>query len=699
MSDDIPDWVHKPPLSPTEQMRASGGGGSPSGILSPPQQYDSHPDYQRVKQLHDALPWHDEDKCKQHTIGTLREIFKRSRMPHILLYELNEAVYQIFEHEGFYKPYLLEWSPSDTRRYLQRKELFYRTFERRMDAARDKIIQFFVIFLQNAPQTLFVETDDDANIATVPLAELSPRVSDTVAVALGTFLSTKDPTNSDEYLFLRLSRTLLENLSSASGYTLDLIESGSVKNPKIIYPVDSNLPPQQLCNAYLRDTPLLQVFDADLPFILPDETRFAGHWIIAQQGRGKTTLLHSMFLDDVKRNASIIVMDSKGELIDPICNLKEIQDRLVLIEPNADFPLALNPLNIPRANAAQTRELVQYIFASLMGLKFTELQRALFRNLLPAVLRIPNPTLEIVRKVLVHGFPKDQIHLLEPRQQEFFTDAAYGFNSDTYRGTRREIVWRIDDVMSNDLLRTMFEAPNTKLDIGRLMDDGRIIVINNSKRLLGKEGCEFFGRFFLSLILSAAHQRGDRTPAQKLPCYVYIDECHDIISEDKSVPEIIDQCRSQKIAIILSHQRADQLSDEVLDAVNNCAIRFANSDNDAKFLADKLRTTPEFLRTLPIGTFAAFARDLTPHALALQVPYNDLSALPQMTPAEQAAIRSRMREEFSLAPQPKRASADAVSPSEADKPLAAPPNPHPTPQPSDPHAGDHTKPATSWGDE
>src|ERR1700682_2955078 len=184
---DLPDWVNKPPLSPTERISAGGyGGGNPSDILSPPQEYDSRADYLRVKQLHDANPWHDEAKCKQHTIGTLREIVKRPRMPHNLLYELNEAIYQIFEHEGFYKPYLLEWRTSDTRRYLQRKELFYRSFERRMDAARDKIVAFFVIFLQNAPQTLFVETDGNANIVTVPLAELSPRVYDTVAVALGT---------------------------------------------------------------------------------------------------------------------------------------------------------------------------------------------------------------------------------------------------------------------------------------------------------------------------------------------------------------------------------------------------------------------------------------------------------------------------------------------------------------------------------
>src|SRR5438034_2773176 len=38
--------------------------------------------------------------------------------------------------------------------------------------------------------------------------------------------------------------------------------------------------------------------------------------------------------------------------------------------------------------------------------------------------------------------------------------------------------------------------------MGRLMDEGRISVINTTKRHFGKEGTEFFCRFFLSLVLS-----------------------------------------------------------------------------------------------------------------------------------------------------------------------------------------------------
>jgi hypothetical protein len=495
------------------------------------------------------------------------------------------------------------------------------------------ILRCYSAYLANLPGAAFIESD--SYLAEIPLIDTIDVKKVTAEILRNLFQE-----EMEKYRILESVRTQIA----------DNMHTISAKPDCVTTPQQFKGTSAELIHAVFKHTPFESIFDVSIPVFLPQETRFSGHWIIAPPGRGKTTLLHSMFLEDLHAHASIVIMDSKGELAGPIKQLKAVQDRLVLIEPNADFPLALNPFNIPGANVAQTRELLQYIFAGLMGLKFTELQRALFRNVLPAVIKLPNPTLDTFKTIIVNGFPQEQFSLLDARQQGFFTDKQNGFYSDTYRGTRREIVWRIDDLMSNDLLRTMFDAPTTKLDIGRLMDEGRIIVIDNSKRLLGKEGCEFFGRFFLSLILAAAHQRGNRTSDQKLPSYVYIDECHDIIAEDQSIPEIIDQCRSQKIAVILAHQRSDQLSAEVLNAVANCAIRFANSDDEARFLADKLRTTPEFLRSLPRGTFAAFVRDMTPAAVALKIPFNDLSKLTRQTTSEQQTLRTAMRSRYSYVP-------------------------------------------------
>jgi hypothetical protein len=136
--------------------------------------------------------------------------------------------------------------------------------------------------------------------------------------------------------------------------------------------------------------------------------------------------------------------------------------------------------------------------------------------------------------------------------------------------------------MTNTAIKQMFTAPKTKLDIGREMDAGKIILIDNSKQRLGEEGAEFFGRFFIALVFAAAEQRSGRRQSEKRPCFFYIDECQNVVRRDEKISAILDECRSQKIGMILAHQRTSQItSDNVLDALANCAIRMANSDDEA----------------------------------------------------------------------------------------------------------------------
>jgi len=385
------------------------------------------------------------------------------------------------------------------------------------------------------------------------------------------------------------------------------------------------------------------------PFSLPDETRFSGHWIIAPPGRGKTTLLHTLVVDDLEKDAAVVLMDSKGDLIEPIKNLASIKDRLLLIEPNPDTAFALNPLDVSHSNVMQAVGLIEYIMAGLLDAKFTALQSTLFRNVVPAIIEaIPNPTLDTFKEVMVRGL--SNLEKLNPHARQFFENRETGFHSKTYDSTRKEVVWRLDYLLTNPVMRSMFSATHTRLDFGKEMDAGKVIIINNSKAILGDEGAEFFGRFFVALIARAAQQRSGRSAATKKPCYVYIDECQSVISKDIRIPMLLDECRSQKIALILAHQRTAQLTAPVLDAVANCAIRMANSDDEAKYLSSKLRMNAQVLQSLPRGTFGTFVRDLTSQGIQLKVSKVDFDGLPKTTDAEFDAIRARMKTDFASTP-------------------------------------------------
>src|SRR5438105_15383764 len=165
--------------------------------------------------------------------------------------------------------------------------------------------------------------------------------------------------------------------------------------------------------------------------------------------------------------------------------------------------------------------------------------------------------------------------------------------------------------------------------------------------LLQEDGVEIVGRFFISMILLAAHKRQLLPKHQRLPCFVYIDECHDFIKRDPKIPVILDQARKLNVALILAHQRLQQLPPYVLDALHGAtAINFPSkvSDAAAHALARDMRTTPEFILDQPPYHFAAYVRGVTDHALSIGIPATDMNVMPRMTRAEQDAVRKRIRE-------------------------------------------------------
>jgi hypothetical protein len=537
----------------------------------------------------------------------------------------------------------------DFRAYLHAKQLYLANEQRVLQLFSDAMVNLFAGIGQEISKL-----DFRSSSAMVPLYTLLPNINELVDCIIGTVCS---DVLQDAGIFTELAFQLTENVYFASGKPLDRESSKPLITAEV-----SDLPPDKLIKIYLNKTPFLEVLSIPAPFTIPNETRFSGQWIVAPSGRGKTTLLHSMFLDDTKRDASIIVLDSKGDLIDPIKNMAAIADRLVLIEPDAHHPLALNPLDVPSDSIPHTIALIEYILSGLLEAKFTNLQSALFRHVLPAIMQaVPQPTLEDLKLVLANGLSPEQISKLDTRLRQFFQDKTNGFHSKTYAETRSQIIWRLDFILTNDIMRAMFSSPVTRLKIANAMNSRKIIIIDASKAMLGDDGSEFYQRFFLALILSAAQQRSKLKPSQKLPVYVYLDECQ-WVRNDQKLATILDECRSQKIALILAHQRTEQIiNPNVLSALSNCAIRFANSDDEAKYLAPKLRCEPDFLYSLPRGTFAAFVRDMTPHAVPLKIPYTDLSMLPQMSAEQQVAVRQRMRLEYGFVPQPARHAPPAPS--------------------------------------
>jgi hypothetical protein len=575
----------------------------------------------------------------------LKELFqsRRSIPPTSVRARLRYVAEDLYSTENFASPALIDPPASwDAVEHARHQEELAHTYQKLADRAaydafRGVLLEAFKAFLDGLPPAaLLPKTQAEYGVLfSLPLMQSLPKPGALVENLILEFFSTEARNLN---LFANLREQLDANHHSASGVAHD-----PKFTSKLIAPVDYT--GNNLIEDYLHHTPLEVLFSAEVPFTFPEERWFEGTWIVAAQGRGKTNLLRHLILERLKEPCCVIIMDAKasGDLVRSFDELSMLADRLVLLNPGVEHPLAINPLDI----GSHSSEFLEYIFSALLESKMTPNQSTLFRMVLRLCVLIPNATLDTFREILQIGWkPYDTfVRQLPKREQDFFD---HQFSAKGYTERRPEVVARLYTLMTNPVLDAIFQATKTKLDMFELINQPNVICIENNEETLGEQGAEFFGRLMVSLVWAASRRRGQMREEDKLPVYFFIDEAHYTIARDPKVAAIIEQCRAQKIAMIFSHQRVVHIKDEdVLGALNNCAIKLANTTGEAHELAPRLQTTADFIKAQKRGQFAAYVVDATDTAVSLSVPLVDMSQYKRMSRSEtdllMALIRAGLR--------------------------------------------------------
>ncbi len=364
------------------------------------------------------------------------------------------------------------------------------------------------------------------------------------------------------------------------------------------------------------------------------ETRFSSMWVVAQQGSGKTNLLTHMIGEDLKKDCSIIVMDSKGELTNAIRKLA-LGDRLIVLDPGV--PFAINPFDVTKNDDVVSH--LGYMLGGLLETNITPKQRTFFETVVQALLSFPDPTILLLWDVLTKG-PRayaERINTLSEDTQNFFFREWENYND-----TSKEMQWRLRGLINKPILRTMFSAPKTRFHIGRAMDEGKVVVIDNSQAKCTPEGCGFLGRLFVAQIWTAGTARQLIPDDRKKPTYVYIDEAHVVIKKDQKIAAIIDELRSQKVGLILSHQRLGQIDDaNVRGALENCAIKMVSvGKGEVEYFSKLLDIPRERMTSLKLGQFAT---DIRWEGTSITAAPKAHLPFRNMTLDEERALQARMK--------------------------------------------------------
>jgi len=544
----------------------------------------------------------------------------------------------------------------DLRRFLRAQQHFL--------ANPDRGIDFLVRDLGNLYGGLYAQIPQlgtDGPAFAVPLISLLKDPHDTVDRIIGTF-SKSD--SGDAGLFAALARQLYLNICAASGVAPDQEHKKPLKSA-----VDSKLPPQEMATAWLRNTPLIDLLNAPMPFAIPEAARFEHHWIVAGSGHGKSQTLQYLIAHDLEKvangEASIVVIDSQGDLIRNISRLQffaDNPDRLCLIDPtDIEYPVALNLFDVGMDRIREYSpldrerlingilELYDFVMGTLLSAELTQKQGVIFRYITRLMLHIPNATIQTLRELMEpKGYEKYKEHIqkLQGTARAFFETE---FQSKQFEDTKRQVVRRLWGILENSTFERMFSHPRSKLNLFEEMNSGKVILINTAKELLKQQGTEIFGRFFIAMIAQATQERATLPAGARMPTFVYVDECQDYM--DANVALILEQARKFNVGMVLAHQYIGQLAPKLQESFSaNTSIKFAGgvSDKDARALSGMLRCTSDFIEGQPKGHFAAFVRNHTDRATSLGVPFGYLESMERMSDDDWLSVRDRMRDRYAV---------------------------------------------------
>lgn len=312
--------------------------------------------------------------------------------------------------------------------------------------------------------------------------------------------------------------------------------------------------------------------------------------LIGATGTGKSTLLLSMIVQDIKSGNGIAVLDPHGDLIENILEYIPVQRHkdVILIDPaDGEYPVGFNILS---AHSEIEKDILSSDLVAVfrrLSTSWGDQMNSVFANAILAILESKQGgTLVDLRRFLVEKSYRD-IYLktvADPNIVYYWQKEFPLLKS----GSVGPILTRLDTFLRPKLIRNMV-AQKKSLDFESILDTQKILLIKLSQGLIGTENSYLLGTFFVTKIYQAAMARQIQAKGERKDFLMYIDEFQNFITPSMSL--ILSGARKYHLGLILAHQDMSQVSkyDTELagSVVSNAGTRicFRLGDTDAKRFA------------------------------------------------------------------------------------------------------------------
>lgn len=396
----------------------------------------------------------------------------------------------------------------------------------------------------------------------------------------------------------------------------------------------------------------------ETPIRLAREDRRRHTYVIGKSGVGKSVLMANIALQDIANGDGVCVVDPHGDLVmDILARLPaNRRDDVIYFNPSdTEHPVGLNMLE---ADTPEEQDFaVQEMIAIFMKLFPPEVIGPMFehnmRNVMLTLMadkENPGTIVEIPRMFTDPAFQKMKVSKVTDPIVRAFWEKEMAKTSDFHKSEMLGyLISKVGRFVENAMMRNVIGQPRSGFDFRKIMDEGKILLVNLSKGTTGEVNANLLGLIIVSKLQMTALRRASLPQEQRRDFFLHIDEFQNFITD--SVATILSEARKYRLNLTIGHQYVGQLvqgaDTKIRDAVFGnvgTIVAFRVGVEDAETFAQAFAPTFSAYDVTNVEKYTAIVKLLVDNASSKPFTMQTLALNPEVPGQAQQLIElSRMR--------------------------------------------------------
>lgn len=330
---------------------------------------------------------------------------------------------------------------------------------------------------------------------------------------------------------------------------------------------------------------------------LTDNDKRRHMYVIGQTGTGKSNLLTNLALQDMLDGKGFAYIDPHGDTAEDILGMvpaERTEDIIYFAPGEMDYPVGLNlfEYQYPEQRDFLIQEAINMLYKlydpqrqGIIGPRYEHL----FRNAALTIMAGPEggTFVDIPKLFSDKNFVNQKLKYVtdQPVLDFWLKEMPGSERSNEFGEVKSWFVSKFGAFLSNQMMRNIIGQTKSGFDLRKIMDDGKILIVNLSKGKTGELNAKLLGMIFVMKFYAAAMGRANIPENERKDFTVYVDEFQNFSTETFS--DILSEARKYRLSLVVANQFVGQLTDEIRDAVFGnvgTVISSRTGANDADFL-------------------------------------------------------------------------------------------------------------------